>query len=740
MRTWISIRPSRRVHFLKQKLLLANVPTWRSCAPTQGDAVDEIAPRRKTYCPWTQLRLLRLRDERHHPMQANPIIWPTIGFEADFFTPPDSDADNMLCNSPDTEKISGKITDHMRLIGYPCNILMNSTDGNNEKIYFRTNCKFCCFEQRLHRSNNVYYTYDISTGVLYQQCYDVKCKSSIKCRFETERKFWSQVQEKQRQLTERYQIHPSPWNGAISGTTHCKTLYDGSYKAKSSGDITGNLNDGRGDAVEDIPVPPANIMPPDSVDVSASTSQANDPDVDDNSTDDCGNNCNANAAPPIIPLAPLYSENHGFTRKYFPGQVILAYSPESMFWPARIKEVYDDRVKMSFYPVLDNHDLKFKYSLFIMDELEERLSRTSSDLGLENFKENQLELMKADVEREETKEIPKKVPFKDNPEENGPYREAIGSLLYLAGVTRPDIAYAINLLSRRQVAPTGGDFQEVKRILRYLRGTINEGLVYRANESDMEVFTDSSFGDCESSKATSGMFFFIKNSFDIAYDNSVIVHYKDHSDDYLMKMIFDMCNQKKSAGASQCPEQVSRVRYKCLTVVCIASKCFNANVVSEKGLYNLKIQGQVCHSTPSKLYTEKGEIPKNGQIYIYDDWQATEIRLQNHKNLVENNIKEITKILNKVNPYSKKYKNFGLGLSKGHITSSRNHYVILTFDRNDHVIDRSKSRDHHLIIIDRSKSRDDHSKFLNSTSKKKQIASKFSADSKKLNHTLQNPR
>lgn len=85
-----------------------------------------------------------------------------------------------------------------------------------------------------------------------------------------------------------------------------------------------------------------------------------------------------------------------------------------------------------------------------------------------------------------------------------PYREAIGSLMYLANATRPDIAYPVNYLARKQLSPTEEDWNEVKRILRYLRGTTDIGLKFTSNSENLEALTDSSFRDCENSTSTSG--------------------------------------------------------------------------------------------------------------------------------------------------------------------------------------------------------------------------------------------
>jgi hypothetical protein len=92
-----------------------------------------------------------------------------------------------------------------------------------------------------------------------------------------------------------------------------------------------------------------------------------------------------------------------------------------------------------------------------------------------------------------------------------PYREAVGSLLYAAIGTRPDIAHAVNECARHVSDPGQQHWQAVKRIMRYLVGTTNNGLVYKANGtiSDMKISMDTYVdadwaGDKDDRKSTTG--------------------------------------------------------------------------------------------------------------------------------------------------------------------------------------------------------------------------------------------
>ena len=59
-----------------------------------------------------------------------------------------------------------------------------------------------------------------------------------------------------------------------------------------------------------------------------------------------------------------------------------------------------------------------------------------------------------------------------------PYLNAIGALMYLAQCTRPDIAFAVNLLARYSSEPTRRYWNGIKHIFRYLKGIIDLGLFY----------------------------------------------------------------------------------------------------------------------------------------------------------------------------------------------------------------------------------------------------------------------
>nr|GEZ07515.1 uncharacterized mitochondrial protein AtMg00810-like [Tanacetum cinerariifolium] len=85
------------------------------------------------------------------------------------------------------------------------------------------------------------------------------------------------------------------------------------------------------------------------------------------------------------------------------------------------------------------------------------------------------------------------------------YHSMIGTLLYLTA-GRPDLQFAICMCARYQARPTKKYVHAVKRIFRYLRGTINRGLWYLKDSSvALTAFADADHAGCQDTRwSTSG--------------------------------------------------------------------------------------------------------------------------------------------------------------------------------------------------------------------------------------------
>lgn len=90
------------------------------------------------------------------------------------------------------------------------------------------------------------------------------------------------------------------------------------------------------------------------------------------------------------------------------------------------------------------------------------------------------------------------------------YKQMVGSLMYLTA-TRPDLMYSVCLISRYMEKPTEMHLQAVKKILRYLKGTMELGIRYRrGGEGSLVGFADSDYaGDVDDRKSTSGYVFML---------------------------------------------------------------------------------------------------------------------------------------------------------------------------------------------------------------------------------------
>ncbi|KAK6140952.1 hypothetical protein DH2020_025306 [Rehmannia glutinosa] len=120
-------------------------------------------------------------------------------------------------------------------------------------------------------------------------------------------------------------------------------------------------------------------------------------------------------------------------------------------------------------------------------------------------------LKKSGIEEGRTVSTPMATNVKIDKDEKGKsvdeskYRDMIGSLLYLTA-SRPDILHAVCLCARFQSNPKESHMSAVKRIFRYLKGTINYGLFYPKNENfSLKGYSDSDYaGNIDDRKSTSG--------------------------------------------------------------------------------------------------------------------------------------------------------------------------------------------------------------------------------------------
>jgi hypothetical protein len=90
-----------------------------------------------------------------------------------------------------------------------------------------------------------------------------------------------------------------------------------------------------------------------------------------------------------------------------------------------------------------------------------------------------------------------------------PYREAVGSLMYASLGTRPDITYAVSVLSKFADNPGLVHWNAAKRVFAYLAGTKDLWLTYGDSSAELEGYTDADGSMHEDRKAISGYAFLL---------------------------------------------------------------------------------------------------------------------------------------------------------------------------------------------------------------------------------------
>ncbi|KXJ72489.1 hypothetical protein RP20_CCG017884 [Aedes albopictus] len=88
---------------------------------------------------------------------------------------------------------------------------------------------------------------------------------------------------------------------------------------------------------------------------------------------------------------------------------------------------------------------------------------------------------------------------------NSQYLSLIGGLLYIAVQTRPDVSLSVSLLAQKSSSPSQQDWNEAKKVLRYLYATRDHKLKLGMSREQLCMYVDADYaGDCRDRKSNSG--------------------------------------------------------------------------------------------------------------------------------------------------------------------------------------------------------------------------------------------
>ena len=89
--------------------------------------------------------------------------------------------------------------------------------------------------------------------------------------------------------------------------------------------------------------------------------------------------------------------------------------------------------------------------------------------------------------------------------ENVPYKEEEGALMFLSNDSRPDIAFQVCRAASFTANPGRQHWQAVKRIMRYLKGTLEDGIEFKTQNHEVKAFCDADYGaNVDNRKSVSG--------------------------------------------------------------------------------------------------------------------------------------------------------------------------------------------------------------------------------------------